>query len=317
MDNVIIDIQRDALLGLRSGPRRRQSYVVFIAYRMADKDSREMRTNLERSIREIDGEILVLDGEVDPQGIPWANEVRRRIDRSRLLVMDITGPSREVMFELGFAGNKPFIPVVYRPSDRDSLPTWLTAFQISSFYETGLPRLAAEVVTMLRTMLPKSNAYRRPPPVPGLVIWLESRGSTRFGDAYQRVANLAQRYSLKVEQVDPKDLPSFDDLRQLLRAWMVIACIDGGPSDHASHFFLGDIAGRRRAGSGTGAGQSLKRRGVALIPEEQDLSLLVADSVLRVSRDVLTPVAVENILRAVEPMFATYRRWLLSDAEDL
>ncbi len=220
------------------------------------------------------------------------------------------------MFELGFAGNKPFIPVVHRPGDRDSLPAWLTAFQMSSFHETGLPRLAAEVVTMLRTTLPKSNAYRRPPPVPGLVIWLESRGSTRFGDAYQRVANLAQRYSLKVEQVDPKDVPSFDDLRQLLRAWMVIACMDGGPSDHASHFFLGDVAGRRRAGSGNGRGQFLERRGIALIPADQDLSLVVADSVRRVRREILTPVSVDNILRAVEPVFATYRRWLLSDAED-
>lgn len=315
MDHVIVVIQRDALLGLGDRAWRKRGNTVFIAYRMNDPDSRYMRGSLAQSIREIDSEIVVLDGKV-LRGLPWANEVRKRISRSRLLVIDVTGPTREVMFELGFASNKPFIPIIHNQEDRDSLPAWLTAFQISAFGGTGLPRLAAEVVTMLRTELPKSAIYRRPPAVPGLVIWLENSSSARFGNAYQRVSNLARRYSLKVSKVDPHTLLSYDDLRQVLRAWMVISCMDGGPSDHAGHFFLGDIASRRRAGSGSGRGQSLQRRGMALVPTDQDLSL-IADSVRRVSRNVLTPLTIENILEEAEPMFATYRRWLLNDPEEL
>lgn len=315
MDYITVEVHRDILLGIKDRPWRKQNRNVFIAYRMSDLFSRAMRTDLEQSIREMDGEIVVFDGRV-PEGIPWANEVRRRIDRSRLVVIDVTGPSREVMFELGLASNKPFIPVVHRQIDRDNLPAWLTAFQMSAYDGTGLPRLAAEIVTMLRTVLPKSAIYRRPPAVPGMIVWLESRGSTVFDDSYERVANLAQRYSLQIQRVDPHDLPSFDDLRGMLRAWMVIACMDGRSSDHAGHFFLGDVVGRRRAGSGAGRGQWLQRRGIALVLTERDRTLLVADSARRVSRGILTPVTAENILEVTEPAFATYRRWLLSDSED-
>jgi hypothetical protein len=316
MDQVIVDIQRDALLGLKDRPWRKRNKVVFIAYRMSDPVSQRMRASLAQSIQEIDSEIIVLDGKV-PQGAPWANEVRKRIGRSQLVIIDVTGPSREVMFELGFASNKPFIPIVHHQEDRDSLPAWLTAFQISAFAETGLPLLAAEVVTVLHTDLPKPTVYRRPPAVPGDVIWLEDSSSTRFGDAYQRVFNLAQQYSLKVLKVDPRDLLSYDDLRQFLRAWTVFSCMDGGPSDHAGHFFLGDIAGRRLAGSGAGPGQSLQRRGVALVPKDQDVSLFIADSVRRVSRSILTLVAAEDVLVAAQPIFAHHRKWLSQDQEEL
>jgi hypothetical protein len=316
MDNVIVNIQREALLGRKDRAWRKRGRVVFIAYRMNDPDSRRMRANLAQSIQQIDSEIVILDGNV-PQGVPWANEVRERISRSQLLVIDVTGPSREVMFEFGFASNKPFIPIVHHPEDRDSLPAWLTAFQISAFGETGLPLLAAEIVSILRTDFQKSATYRRPPAVPGMVIWLEKNSSSRFGDSYERVSDLAQRYSLNILRVDPRDLLSYDDLRQFLRAWMVISCMDGSPSDHAGHFFLGDIAGRRRAGSGAGHGQSLHRRGIALIPTEEDLPLLVADSVRRMGRNVLTLLTLDNIIREAEPIFSTYRRWLLSDEEEL
>ena len=84
----------------------------------------------------------MLDGRV-ANGIPWAEEVRKRIDRCRLLVVDVTGPSREVLFELGFARNKPLLPVVARDEERDLLPTWLTTFQMSSYEGTGLPRLVS------------------------------------------------------------------------------------------------------------------------------------------------------------------------------
>jgi hypothetical protein len=282
---------------------------------MSDPFSRSMRADLEHSIQEIEGEIVVFDGKVQ-EGVPWADEVRRRIDRSRLLVIDVTGPSREVMFELGLASNKPFIPIVHRQEDRDNLPAWLTAFQMSAYDGTGLPRLAAEIVTMLRTAFPKSATYRRPPAVPGMIVWLQSRSSAMFDESYERVANLAQRYSLNIQRVDPHDLPSFDDLRAILRAWMVIACMDGRSSDHAGHFFLGDVVGRRRAGSGAGRGQWLPRRGIALVPTDRDRTLVVADSVRRVSQSILTSVTIENILEVVEPTFAAYRRWLLSDLEE-
>jgi hypothetical protein len=315
MDYVTVEIPKDVLLGLK-GWARKKSQVVFIAFRMNDAASREMRAALERSIAEIDSEVVVLDGHVS-QGTPWANEVRKRIGRSRLIVIDVTGPSREVMFELGFASNKPFIPVVHRAEDRDELPSWLTAFQISVFEEAGLPRLAADVVSTLRTAMPKSSTYRRPPAAPGLIVWLESRRSSVFGDCYDRFASLAQQFSLHVERIDPLELPSFDDLRKVLRAWMVIACLDGGSADYAGHFFLGDIAGRGRAGAGGGKGQSVIRRGLVLLPTEADPSLIVADSVRRVSRSILTVVTSRDMLKEARPLFTAYRRWLLSDVGEL
>jgi hypothetical protein len=315
MDNVIIDVHKDIFLGSTGGARRKKKLAVFIAYRMNDPSSREMRASLERSIREIDSEVAVLDGKV-PHGIPWADEVRRRIERSQMLVIDVTGPSREVMFELGFARNKPFIPVVHLQDDRDQLPAWLTAFQISAYEETGLPRLAQDVVTGVRTGFPEAVTYRRPSPVPAMVVWLQSRSSTRFSDSYERFENLARQYSLRVDRVDPGDLPSYDDLRRYLRAWIVVSCLDGGPADHAGHFFLGDVVGRQHAGTGRGQGQWLQRHGVALVPDSRDIPLLIADSVRRVSGRILTPLTTENILRESGPLFVTYRRWLRRDEED-
>ena len=67
-------------------------------------------------------------------------------------MIDVTGPSLEVMFEFGFAGNMTsFLPVVRRQEDRERLPAWLTAFQVPAFEEMGARLLAVDVVTALRT----------------------------------------------------------------------------------------------------------------------------------------------------------------------
>ena len=115
--------------------------------------------------------------------------------------------------------------------------------------------------------------------------------------------------------MDPQDLLSFDDLRKVFRAWTVVACMDGGTADHAGHFFLSNV--RRRAGSGVGPGQSLQRRGVVLVNSDQDVRLVVADSVRRVGSNTLTTATTENMLRNTEQLFANYRRWLLRDLEEL
>lgn len=296
------------------GPRGRARPAVFVAYRFDNHASRQLRKELQDAAEQ-SGDVDVLDGHVEP-GDHWAPEVRKRIKRSRLIVADVTGPSREVLFEMGFAGNKPLFPVIDRAHDRGELPSWVTIDQIAAYGGTGIAQVVDGVLHRARDPVRKPRRQQRPSPVPGHVVWLQGRGSEWASSARVRFENLAREGGLAVVHVAPEDLYSSEDLREHLRAWVVVGCIDGGSHDYAAHFFFGDIIGRLRAGSGTGAGQSLSRVAIVFAPTRELVDDLVADSVRRVERDHIRLIATQDeLLHEAKRLFSRYRKWLNAGSE--
>ncbi len=277
MDSVVVSSTKAAFLGRARAGGRKTTPAVFIAYRMNDPSSSKMRTDLERALNEA-RTVSVLDGNVD-DGLPWAEEIRRRIDKARLIVADVTGPSKEVLFEYGFAGNKYVILVVHRRRDQSTLPNWITVVQLPPPYESGeITRLADSVGTKVITR-PEGHR-RRPTPVPGTALWIQDQKSGWADVHFERVRNRLSESSIDLDRRMASDIESLEELRSCLRAWLVVTCLDGLSADYLGHFLLGDIIGRPKAGVGSGKGESVLRLGIALT-ESDDTSGKVADSVLR------------------------------------
>lgn len=293
MDNVVIPVKADFVMG----PRRKSKAqpTVFLAYRMKDQTSRAMRTEFSQTLAR--RKVAVVDGHV-PDGSDWAPEVRRRIQASKLVVADLTGTNREVLFEFGFAGNTATMPVVHKPSDRAGLPRWITATQIPTYESVGLAKIVDSVATRLVNGGPIGRR-RRPPPVPGRATWIGGR-NTEWADATQAaVKNLCAETGVTLNVVDGDSIQSPEELRDLERSWLVIGCVDGGNQDYVVHYLMGDIVGRRRAGAGPLTGQSIPRSGFILVSSETMAQQLVADSVRRVERKqvgiLYEPKVVEDI----------------------
>src|SRR4051794_15316879 len=104
----VLEISASAIFGGGGRAHPAKGGSVFIAYRMNDHTSRAFRAGIEERLKSI-GAVSVLDGRVR-EGDAWAQVIRGRINSSRLIIADVTGPSREVLFEVGFARNKPLIP---------------------------------------------------------------------------------------------------------------------------------------------------------------------------------------------------------------
>jgi hypothetical protein len=215
-----------------------------------------------------------------------------------------------VLFELGFAGNKPILPIIHRAEDRNHLPAWLTIDQLATYEGTGLAKIGETIVTKLLDSGQRS-ARRRPGATPGHVVWLQGRDSDWANSSRDRFSALAREHGIEVHFVVPDDLFSFEDLRNHLRAWLVVGCIDGGTHDYAAHFFFGDVVGRLRAGSGNGAGQSLNRAAMVFARDETILETRVADSVKRVERDqIILATSESDLLAKGSHQLQRLQRWL-------
>ena len=309
MDFLTIALTRDELLGRGSGGTQRSRPKVFVAFRMNDPASRTFREELETGL-DSQPRPIVLDGRVG-DGFPWAEEIRRRIKSSRFVVADVTGPSREVIFELGLAGGKPYLPVVQSERHRSILPGWLTALQIPSFEGAGTAKIAETVRERLSS--PTLRAPARPPAVPGKIVWLQNPDSPWCDPVYNRFEALCNERSVDIQKIFPEDLNSMEDLRAYLRAWLVVGCADGGTQDYAMHYFAGDVVSRTDCGTGRGAGQKIRRGMMLLCPDDEKCSRYVADSVGRVSKMLVERVTPASFALQSRAHLDRYRRWLKDD----
>jgi hypothetical protein len=276
VDSVVIRSTKSEFLGRRSGAHHRATPSIFIAYRMDDPDSRKMRADLEHALNEA-MRVTVLDGNVE-DGLPWAEEIRRRIDKARLVVADITGPSKEVLFEYGFARNKYVILVVHRRRDQTTLPKWITVIQLPPPYESGEINRIADSVAAKVVNRPQGHRPR-PAPIPGSALWIQDERSSWADVHFERARNRLSEKSIDLERRMASEIESAEELRACLRSWLLVTCLDGLSADYLGHFLLGDTVARRQAGVGRGKGESVQRLGIALT--EGDPSTYVADSVLR------------------------------------
>lgn len=281
MDQLSVEVPWEVLLG--TGGRKPQPAHIFVAYRFNNADSKALRAGLKEAIR-LEPELRDDDGHVE-EGDAWAPTVRKRIRKSRLVVADLTGPSREVLFEVGFAGNKVIFPLCHQETDLESLPACLTMRQMSTFKGEQLPIVVDKIID--RALGPVAT-FRRPSPVPGQIVWIQGQDSAWADEARHKVEDLARETSLPFSRVDPDELYSFEDLEEHMRCWLFVGCIDGSRSDHASHLFFGDVAARTKAGAGSGKGEYVNRHAIAFAQSKDLAEKFLADGAKRLTKQILT-----------------------------
>lgn len=306
MDNVTINISSSRLLGSR--PRNKSKPKVFIAYRMNDESSIAMRDEIESILRE--DSIEVLTGQMG-DGMDWAPEIRARIASCKLVIADVTGPSKEVLFEYGLAINKPTIPIIQAASDENSIPRWITARNYRIYGGLGTREIANSVTTQILSTGNQTIRNRPlPPPIAGRVTWIASR-NTRSDTGVEVVRRLSLERGLDFREIYCEDLESPEDIRDVLRSWLTIARINCGPQDYIAHFAFGDIVARLRTGHASKKGEYIDRRCVAVCDNEIHQRSCLADSVRRVSRDVITILRTDEIAGYFEPTFKHFQKWRL------
>lgn len=305
MDIVTVKLPKDHYLRNSSGGRSKGTPKVFVAYRMSEPTSCQFRRDLEDQLGE---SVKVEDGHVPP-GVDWAPEVRKRIKSCRLLVADISGPSREVLFELGFGGSKDLLPVAFDAAARQRLPRWITSKQVLDYSSGALH----DVVDSVHLRVAGSRVTeRRPQAVPGQLAFISRRGSTWFHDAREVVLQLCSEYDTTFTEFLEEDLQSPEDLRSALRASIVVGVIDGQRQDYAVHYLLGDVVGRSPAGAGSKKGESLKRMGIALLKERASEEFL-ADSLRRISTSQVVSATAEEMVAPLKTALDRYRRLRLEN----
>ena len=294
---------------LSGGPRRGAHPSLFVAYRMNSEKSREFRRGFELTAAnsKVLRDYKVTDGHV-PTGEYWAKTIRDRIKRARLVIADLTGPSKEVLFEAGFAYGlrKPLLPVVAVAEARDEVPTWLTPIQIGTYEsQSSLARLASDVSLHL-TRDGVSKPPRPPDPTPSLAVWLRCPPWAEEAYAqFEATAHAGEMITRKVEIPAEHGADIDDELRRLATsATFLVACLDGTRADSFVHYVCGAIVARPTSGM---AKSKLDRRLRLLTSPEQDPDDLVADSARKcIEVKLIQP---KDVLRETKTFAQSYRRW--------
>jgi len=298
---------------VKSSPRPRQPTKVFVAYRMGDDTSVGFRRRLEEMAAQHPAlaQLQVLDGRVR-SGQKWAEEIRKRIRQSRAVVADVTGPRPEVTFEVGFGWGlgRRIIPAVRKEEDRRPLPHWLTATQLG-FYDDDL-ELGRLVDDLVFHVIDSQRAKLPLPPrgVPGVIAWLRDLPwNTHARSQVERV--LAEEGLLPLELITLAEdgleggvLPEGQASRQLMRANVIIASLDGTSADPFVTFMCGALSANPQVVHGA---RRLAR--LVLILEDPDLrSPVVADS-LRRCEDTVRIVQPNQLAALVRGFAKDYQAW--------
>lgn len=297
-------VEKEALQGRRrrGGPRKDRA---FLAYRMNEPSSKAMHDalNVELGRRSVQ----LLDGKLDG-GEDWAPTIRRRIKESKVFVADVTGPSREVLFELGCSSNKPVLPIVSSKAEFRNVPLWISTTQLIPYEgAVGVTRVADRVAGILSSR--SGTGFQRHPAVPGRVVWLHGSDTDWDADTRRRVELSCREVGADFRPINADDVTSPEDLRDILSGWLVFVLLDGGPQDYLAHYLLGDVVARRRAGSGNGKGEYIDRSAVILTRTHDDYDLYAADSVQRVSKNTIASGVCESANSIAMARLANFRAW--------
>ena len=299
---VIVSLTGHELMGkpiFRTPAQRR----VLIAYRMQNDKSIAMRKELGRLLEA--RKIEVLDGQVKNFD-DWPTIIRKRISSARMVIADASGPSREILFEMGFSGAKALLPIVEKEEDRNAIPSWITSQHVPEYRGTGVSSIATSV-DLAFSSPPK--LLRRPLSAPGKISWIEDEGADWCHRARDLVENACREAGLTFN-VYNYALYSPEELMELCSSWIVVGAVDGTRQDYLTHFMLGDVASRRGAGSGRKMGEGLMRTAILMTPSDRPRDQWVASSVLRVTRDIISPATELTCPALVLGHIKRFQRWL-------
>ncbi len=234
---------------------------VFLALEFDRETSEAFRSTLEdlfvASANE--GALELVTGENIVGGTRWGEDIAKRIKESRIVVGDISGRSREVFFEVGYAYGlgKSFLFVVKDKSDIDACPAWVRTSQIHHYCGShGLER----IMQSLRSMRSKRSSARWPPvprAEPDRICWLGS--FDWLSTSLKQVQSIAVERQLSMEVFDydhaPETPGEVDEvLSAIASAGLVVVPFDGTERDYFSNMLVGLVCAKR-----LGAGRTPRR----------------------------------------------------------
>ncbi len=288
---------------VRGGPSPVPS--VFIAYRMHSEESKAFSVALEQelSVHSRLATVKVQNGWVPVGTEDWAEEIRRRIGSSSLVVGDCTGMRPEVVFELGFAYGLgvPLLPVVAAGA-RSELPYWLRRRQVGEF-QSGLD-LGDLVASIEAHLADPSLRPRRgnPPPLPALLVWIKPTDWT--SQATKQFQTLTQRENIHAEIYSDQDPPAKILERATLASFLVVT-LDGTEWDAFAHYVCGAVVARPDAGYGA---KKLSRRIVVVEPPDAKEREYTAEGLSR-CEDTVVVVKPSSVREEARLFLERFRQW--------
>lgn len=306
---VHVSVTKDELFGVRGFPLPKNAKKTFIAYRNKPQKHLQFRDQLVEALQN-EGMTPVHGGDV-PAGNRWPQLIRSRITDSKIVVADLTGPSREVLVEAGFAATKPSIYVTDTAESRQKLPRWIDSTQMLTFEGTGFTRIVQEIA-IAHTKGGAPPSLTRGKAAPDRVLLVRRADSEWTQDLESRLEERSRESGLRFRALDPRDIQSYEDLADCLNGWCYIFALDGGEVDLLQHFMIGDLVGRRKAGSGTQGRELIERRGVCVLKPDLKPELALADSAARLPESLLAKARdTDHAFRIVAEFFDKRRdAWL-------
>lgn len=296
------------VLRVRRG--RSKAPTVFVAYRMKFEKSKKFRKKIEDAMRRYPNLSVceVSDGHV-PDGEKWADVIRGRIKRAKVIVGDVTGMRPDVLFELGFAFglSKVVIPVVSDPGEREGIPYWFGARQIGHYNdEVGL----MGILSSIEAHLCDPEFVKKPKKlyaVPSLAVWMRVLNWSRT--ASEQFATAAKQEGLKVEILDD-ETPDEQWIRRAGSAALLVVCLDGTERDSLAHFICGVVVSRPQVGYAT---KQLARRILVLEPPTVKQRRFTAGSLSRCEEIVLV-TGMDKVADETARFGRRYKEWLCTSS---
>lgn len=289
------------------GPRS-YSPTLFIAYRMTFDESIEFRNSLEEFVHSYPylSDVRVQDGNV-PLGAKWPETIRKRINKSNIVVGDIEGMRPDVLFELGFAygQGKVYIPVFKTfPENMEDIPDWLIGRQTGYYGDAaGIERIVTSIVTHLSD--PEFIKPPAPPqPIPALVVWLRQLDWNKH--ALEQFRTLIHREGLNVEVYKDSALTNERNIRRAASAGLLVLSLDGTEMDGLMHYIAGAVVSRPSAGRGQ---KSLCRNVIILeenLKKHASLSLQKCED----SEETVVLCSPEDLVLTANKFINNYTRWV-------
>lgn len=281
--------------------------VLFVAYRMNNDKSKTFRSSVESAIKAHPDlrHVEVTDGHVPAGTKNWAESIRNRIAKSRVIVGDVTGLRSEVLFEMGFAYglNRPYISAVATRDHIDGLPSWIRQQQLAYFdNEHGLRNILEGVASVLGDT--RATRGKALPSKPGKIVWLRN---LEWG------SSLLKQFQYRAKQEDRGiDIVEDHELNetQLLaaaKASLLVAELDGTEHDAFVHYACGAIVANPK----TGVAVKLPRLVLLLVSPERKAKDLVAEGLSRCT-DTVKIVRDNDLIDQVSRYLKKYDTWAQS-----
>lgn len=304
VEYTVCRLTKGQLIG--SFPRKKMITTVFVAYSFHNDDSNRFRSQVEQAIKTTVSlrHIEVTDGHV-AVGAKWADEIRKRLQSSRLVIAELSQLNPEVFFESGFAFglNKPILPVT-NYNNLKLMPRFLTEIQFGFNSSVDDVKSVVNAISEHLSITKKNNKslssqYSSPNDV--LVIAQEKNS-----DIANKISYFCAQNNLDFNRYDsesPISHASQSLASSVNRSSLIVACFNYNEGDYVINFVAGMVCANPKAGIGK---KKLDRQVVLIIPNNESPSDFVSDTARRMGG--VLKIINESDLKSTLTGFANSRK---------